>query len=277
MNEKSLASGVAGKKAAAVNKNELKPSKQYYLQTAEVDQERTIFTNTNRGTLSNYTQRNKILIVAGHHGRDMAKFLLLQNEYEYMTQTILKLNCHPNILIDTAIRNSGTFTKKDIVIIWTERMTSQIRSRLIPNTTHTNLIVVTQPFRYDNEEMNDYIYSKNLQLKKTIHFKKLNTNILECNNILRKSNYNRNGYTITAKGKWYVCRAIWKVISTTGINYQYNQEQDIKRTHLDNNTRHELPKTLAAELQETIVNQGKEAQSTFLYPRLSQVAPKRTP
>ncbi|KAG5861860.1 hypothetical protein JTB14_004017 [Gonioctena quinquepunctata] len=125
--------------------------------------------------------------------------------------------------------------------------------------------------------MNDYIYSKNLQLKKTIHFKKLNTNIFECNNILRKSNYNRNGYTITAKGKWYVCRAIWKVISTTEIIYQYNQEQDINRTHLDKNTRHELPKTLAAELQETIVNQGKEAQSTFLYPRLSQVAPKRTP
>ncbi|KAG5868517.1 hypothetical protein JTB14_035024 [Gonioctena quinquepunctata] len=118
MNEKSLASGVAGKKAAAVNKNELKPS---------------------------------------HHGRDMAKFLLLQNEYEYMTQTILKPNYHPNILIDTAIKNSETFTKKDIVIIWTERMTSPIESRLIPNTTHTNLIVVTQPFRYDNEEMNDYI------------------------------------------------------------------------------------------------------------------------
>ncbi|KAG5897387.1 hypothetical protein JTB14_013479 [Gonioctena quinquepunctata] len=56
MNEKSLASGVAGKKAAAVNKNELKPSKKYYLQTAEVDQERTIFTNTNRGTLSNTTK-----------------------------------------------------------------------------------------------------------------------------------------------------------------------------------------------------------------------------
>ncbi|KAG5878713.1 hypothetical protein JTB14_023926 [Gonioctena quinquepunctata] len=127
-----------------------------------------------------------------------------------MTPTILKPNCHPDILIDTALRNSETFTEKGIVIKWTEMMTSKIESRLIPNTTHTNLIDVTQPFRYDNEEMNDYIYSKNLQLIKTIHFEELNINILECNNILRKYNYNRNGYTIMARGKWYVCRAIWK-------------------------------------------------------------------
>ncbi|KAG5893221.1 hypothetical protein JTB14_025625 [Gonioctena quinquepunctata] len=58
------------------------------------------------------------MIIAGQHGRDTARFMKLHDTHDHTIQAILKPNSSVDVLIETALNNTNTFTKKDIVLLW---------------------------------------------------------------------------------------------------------------------------------------------------------------
>nr|XP_023020235.1 uncharacterized protein LOC111508846 [Leptinotarsa decemlineata] len=157
------------------------------------------------------TGKNKILIIAGYHGRDMARLLVAQNRQNYSIQSILKPKCTPDKLIEKAIDN----TKNDFVIIWPEKLSKSITKKFILNLKHTHSIIMTEPYRYDIRGINDEIYQGNLQLKKELH--QMN---IRSSNHLRRSNYLRDGYSLSTKGKLFLCRTIWNFLTEKAVPQQ---------------------------------------------------------
>lgn len=233
-----------------------------------------------------HRDRNEILIVAGHHGRDLAKSMILKDNQNSMIHSILKPNCNTSTLLDTAVKHTKYFTKNDVVIIWLDIAMNKIEEKkIIMNLMHTNTIIITQPYRHDIKGINELIYQGNLQMKRDLHqMKTYGFYIFECNNYLRKSNYLRNGYTISTKGKRFLSEAIWNFIMSSKKTAQTEKVCDTHNTNpvtLENTpncSRTINCKSLACEIQE--INDSlmrSDNEDHFLYPRLSQVAPKITP
>ncbi|KAG5896536.1 hypothetical protein JTB14_030741 [Gonioctena quinquepunctata] len=76
------------------------------------------------------------------------------------------------------------------------------------------IILITQPFRYDSEIINSKIYINNLSLKKQLHEAKSPHYLLECNNIIQTRNYKANGYAPKKSAKLFLCKALLNLIRT---------------------------------------------------------------
>ncbi|KAG5886582.1 hypothetical protein JTB14_011294 [Gonioctena quinquepunctata] len=77
---------------------------------------------------------------------------------------------------------------------------------------NTNPLVITEPYQLDmKEKLNFAINEDNIAMYKELHKQKLGTsNIIECNSILRKSNYCSDGFTLNDNGKWHICKHLVK-------------------------------------------------------------------
>ncbi|KAG5885938.1 hypothetical protein JTB14_027747 [Gonioctena quinquepunctata] len=208
--------------------------------------------------------KNWILIVAEHSGSDIGELMTLQNRNNYVIEAILKPNSSTDILIENAPQNSENFTKCNSVIIWA--VSIDLERRFITNMTHTKCLIITEPFRYGNVQMNDKIYLRNLQIKKNHTKPSQETHTLW--NVQLPQEWHR--------GKWYLCKAIWNLIKNKGvvrsehvyeISVKHNSNEDCSsinppRTNL------RQAKSLAAELQEnteTTVPDMEEVTKIILY------------
>ncbi|XP_074036810.1 uncharacterized protein [Leptinotarsa decemlineata] len=230
--------------------------------------------------MHNQVEPNKIIIIAGHNGKDIAKFMTTHNRPNYSIQAILKPNSTTDTLIETVIKHSENLSNKDVVVLWTDRTSTDILKKFVLKVQHTNPVIITQPYRYDNRENVDSIYHRNLQLKKGLQNMNLpHTCILDCNNILRRSNYHQNGYKILARGKWYISKAIWEYVMGLNNITNISERGKMPSTTVDVNYFSHQNNSLANELQESLKNTilTENPDENFLYPRLSEVAPINVP
>ncbi|KAG5866809.1 hypothetical protein JTB14_001875 [Gonioctena quinquepunctata] len=176
--------------------------------------EATIISNNKESNSSNINNKNRILIVAGAHGKNLIGHLSRQKKEHQMIESILMTNCSNELLVGTAIKESKNYTTSDTLIIWTNRINVSIVNKLASQT-NTNIIIITEPYRYDNKDKNLDIYENNLSLQNDLFHKRSNhMKILECNNILRRTNYERNGLQISSFGKLFLSRAILNLIES---------------------------------------------------------------
>lgn len=167
----------------------------------------------------------KILLVSAHHGKHFANLLTSKSENEFCIQSILKPNASLEELIKTALHNSINFTKKDAIILWPDQASRNLKNEFVLNAVHTNPIIITEPYRYGTQQYNDMIYFRNLDLYKALYYEGLHKScIIECSNILMKSNYSKNGYSVTRKGKWFLSEHILTLVRTLT-----SQEKEIPR------------------------------------------------
>lgn len=164
--------------------------------------------NSDTGQIS-IKEESRILLVAGNHGKHLAQMIHRQISGKCLIYSILKPNATEVELLKTIQQNGADFTKNDLVILWPNKINISLKKNLISALKYTNIIIMTEPYRYDKEYLNQSIYNRNITLIKYLHYSGLtSTNLLKCNTILRKSNYSHNGYTINKTGKWYLSKAI---------------------------------------------------------------------
>lgn len=160
------------------------------------------------GSKTAYIQDNrpKLLLVAGAFGRDLVQFLRTHSGNSYHMQAILKPNSSNQELIDTAVRNSKSFSKKDVVVICPFSAVNQLIDGFLLELGHTNALILTTPFGRDTRE-NFLIYENNLSLYKRLHFCGLNlSGILDCNSVLSSDRIS----CFSKQGKQLIARAIWR-------------------------------------------------------------------
>lgn len=217
-------------------------------------------------------QPNNILLVAGNHGKNLVSFII-----SYMGKcaitAIIKPNANNEEIIDSAVSNSELFSKKDVVLLWPNNMNISQFNNLNSRLQHTNFIILSTPYRYDNLEENRKIYHYNLSLNKMVHLatRKLKQ-VINVNAILRKTNYCRVGYNINNIGKKYIAKYIVnkiKEMKLCGItmNQTRNETGEISMEKL--RTREQQQETSSDADRYNALS--TESSNNFLYPRLSQM------
>ncbi|KAG5866462.1 hypothetical protein JTB14_030409 [Gonioctena quinquepunctata] len=121
-------------------------------------------------------------------------------------------------LVHTAIANSKNFSKMDVIVIWLDKINSTLLETFLNEIQHTKSIIISEPYRYDIR-VNQIIYKQNWDVQKNLHHMGLkNTVFMECNNILRKSNYSRNGYELKPEAAHFLCNEIFNRIKMFTTN-----------------------------------------------------------
>ncbi|KAG5863451.1 hypothetical protein JTB14_021800 [Gonioctena quinquepunctata] len=153
-----------------------------------------IYDNSNKKLVP---KKGRIMIVSGHYARNLASFLNTQTQGSYEAQSLLIPNAPDAVLMETALKSTFNFTKRDLVILWPNRLVHNIINEFIHKLENTNVIIITEPFIYNKHgRWNEHVYKSNLAVFKALHHQNLQKHILESNNILRKSNLTEKGNII---------------------------------------------------------------------------------
>lgn len=203
----------------------------------------------------------KILIVAGLHGKHLSCMLTRQYS-EFVTEAIIKPNALDTDIVKTAIANGKYLGKHDTVIIWTSKPHIKLVDEFIEKMKHTNAIVLTKPYMYGKaRNKNSGIYLDNLSFLKELYLKNINkSHVIECNSVLRESNYSSNGCYINNSGKRYLVKAIVKHIHEHFLDDKFTSNQ-MENNHITNQcvyprldemgiNEQKIAKNLAEELKE---------------------------
>ncbi|KAG5878013.1 hypothetical protein JTB14_025468 [Gonioctena quinquepunctata] len=84
------------------------------------------------------TSQNRILFVAGYHGRGMINHVAQIREY--FVQSIRKPGASDEELIHTAITNTKDFPRKDVIVLWLNKTNNNILDNYVEETQHTDTI-----------------------------------------------------------------------------------------------------------------------------------------
>lgn len=155
--------------------------------------------------------RSKILFVSGFHGKGMINWLLQLTQCN--VQSIRKPGASDEELAQTAIRIGRDFTKNDFIVLWLNKTNTKVLEIFIGRTQHTQVIILSEPYRYDIN-INQIVYNNNINFHKKLHDMRLeNTAFLDCNNVIRRSNYTYNGYKLKKVVGRYLTRDIMRMMN----------------------------------------------------------------
>lgn len=229
--------------------------------------------NQSSGTVeSSKDQLRNILLVAGYHGKNLVSFII-SHMGKCTVTSIIKPHASNKELIDSAISNSKYFSKNDVVLMWPNNVNRTHFQDLNLRLKHTNFIILSSPYRYDNQERNDKIFHDNLTLNKMVHLATGNLKqVINVNAILRKSNYCPGGYHINNIGKKYIAKHIvHKIMDMKLCKKTCNRiSGDIGDQNMAKSTTVEQHQKISCYLD--INNQVlTEGNVNFLYPRLTQI------
>lgn len=212
----------------------------------------------------------KLLIVAGSLGRNLSKIITKQT-IKYQCQVIIKPGAPDMEIVKTALINANNFTKRDIVIIWTSQLHIKIIDDFILKSSHTNPIVLTKPYQYgENERKNNRTYQDNIYFLKNLCTRCISMkHLIECNAVLRRSNYTANGQYIRYIGKWFIVKKIITHIE----NYFVEEEDKQAMIKIVNYKVKHIPKD--GDEQKRSINFTTQVNSTKncqLYPDLQEIS-----
>ncbi|KAG5899165.1 hypothetical protein JTB14_029000 [Gonioctena quinquepunctata] len=168
--------------------------------------------------------RKKILIVSTVHGKGMAEAMSKLTE-EYSILSFVKPHATDAELVVTATNLARDFTKDDVVLIWPNRLTSNSLDNIRSNLKNTYTIIISEPYRL-NGNINQLIYENNLLINKKLHAQNTNQCLfLECNNILRRSNYYGDGIRLTNAAKFFLGKALLSLVKGLPTSGNCESEQ----------------------------------------------------
>ncbi|KAG5892762.1 hypothetical protein JTB14_027026 [Gonioctena quinquepunctata] len=216
-------------------------------------------------------RKRRIAFISDHKGKGMAGYIMSLAKEEFIIESTVKPGASDRELADTVLNNTKNYNKNDLVIFWPNLQNRRITTELMM--LKPQLIVITNPYKYSSNSDNDFVYNNNLEMKKHMFEAKKCSNIFGCNTTLKRWHYRGDGYGFTGSAKWLMSKAL--------VRYIHNYFQPVYTIAPDN-----LPKlntksnpsmnvSLMSELQDAEQNANTKpgTNGTFLYPRLSQVAP----
>lgn len=216
-------------------------------------------------------KNRKILLIAGHHGRDMVH--ILKNRMNTWTiNSILKSNANNSELVKTAINASKHLTRQDFVILWPNENFTSFFKHLLSSLKHTNFFILSSPFHPRNKHINDRIYYNNIALYKEAHYLTGGLkNLIEINAFLKVTNYSRSGYYINKTGKRFIGREIVNRISReTAETFMTNSTNIVSGALINENSNFQSDTPPLPLQEKSTVKPNEIIQPHFLYPRLSQ-------
>ncbi|KAG5897232.1 hypothetical protein JTB14_023651 [Gonioctena quinquepunctata] len=98
----------------------------------------------------------------------MARIMRQQTD-DYVIHSIIKPNANNYELYHTAAQEAKCASKDDINIFWDKTLNGKLLQDLTKTTKHTNLIILTEPYRYDIGDINNIIYENNVTTAKILH------------------------------------------------------------------------------------------------------------
>lgn len=98
----------------------------------------------------------KILLVTNVHVRDVASYMS-KITHSHSILPIVQSGSNDMELITTALEMTRDFTSDDVIIFWSKRTSLNIINDLILKSQHTRIIVISQPYRFDERYMREYI------------------------------------------------------------------------------------------------------------------------
>ncbi|KAG5866346.1 hypothetical protein JTB14_030333 [Gonioctena quinquepunctata] len=98
---------------------------------------------------SKSSPKGNILIVAGNFGKNLASVMNAQTHGNYAIQSMIKTNAPDEVLIKTAVQNSLSFNKGDLVILWPNMLDYSLKTEICDKLKNTNLILITEPFKHN--------------------------------------------------------------------------------------------------------------------------------
>lgn len=221
-------------------------------------------------------QIDNILIVAGHHGKNLVSFII--NCMSRFTATsIIKPHAQSREIIESAVSSSKNFSKRDVVVLWPSNINTSHFNDLHSRLQHTNFIILSTPYRYDKPIHNEKIYYGNLALNRMVHLATGNLKqVINVNAILRKSNYCKVSNCIKNTGKKYIAKYIVQnikeiILCKTMLNQTSDDIEDKilgkKIMCKSINAEHCQNPTYDADINNQMHAEGN---GHFLYPRLTQ-------
>ncbi|KAG5885815.1 hypothetical protein JTB14_001828 [Gonioctena quinquepunctata] len=88
---------------------------------------------------------------------------------------MIKTNAPDEVLIKTAVQNSLSFNKGDLVILWPNMLDYSLRTEICDKLKNTNLILITEPFKHNlHGRWNGEVYRRNLATFEKFHHKRKN-------------------------------------------------------------------------------------------------------
>ncbi|KAG5884384.1 hypothetical protein JTB14_026484 [Gonioctena quinquepunctata] len=226
-----------------------------------------VITNPVNGEL----RKRRIAFSSDHKGKGMASYIMSLAKEEFIIESTVKPGASDRESADTVLNNTKNYNKNDLVIFWPNLQNRRITTELMM--LKPQLIVITNPYKYSSNSDNDFVYNNNLEMKKHMFEVKKCSNVFECNTTLKRRHYRGDGYGFTGSAKWRMSKAL--------VRYIHNYFQPVYTRAPDNlpklNTK-SIPSmnvSLMSELQDAEQNANTKpgTNCTFLYPRLSQVAP----
>ncbi|CAG9824059.1 unnamed protein product [Phaedon cochleariae] len=116
----------------------------------------------------------EILFVSGNHGRGVAQMIKTQIGNSFKVHSVLKPNAGAYVLLQTALENSKKFSKNDLVILWLQNTYEYPNTRILSQMNHTNVLIITEPYRYDFDYINDLDYINKSIYENNLHLAKMN-------------------------------------------------------------------------------------------------------
>lgn len=194
--------------------------------------------------------KNKILILADSHGRNLSYMLKNELNNDYEVSSIF----HPNASLNQVTKDISvlvsTFTKKDFVIViggtndLEKNVTfnfDQCLKHITDCTSHTNLILTNIPPRFDK-----YIHD-------TLHMRlnsKLQTFSQHCSHmelvdlmVLERKDFTNHGLHLNYKGKTKLIKSIYEVICKDVSRIQITSNEDQNRFKNLGNQRPQYPRS----------------------------------
>jgi len=164
-------------------------------------------------------KRSKIIIIEDSHARGCAQEIRHNLEQEYEIQGNVKPGANLQTIVNTPTESFEKLTNKDVVVVWggtrdvrqneSEKGLRQIRN-LVENVKHTNIIVMSVPYRHDlapNSCVNHEVKVYNRKVKKHLKLHD-NTCVLEVD--AERDLFTRHGLHMNLKGKEHIAYKITK-------------------------------------------------------------------
>lgn len=233
----------------------------------------------------------KVLIVAGEYGEGLCH--LLRNKLDkYYVHAFIKPKASNQELLTTVLNQSRGYNDDDYVILWPKIAGAYLVKDFYLKLQHTNPIILTPHYRFNVFNTNNVIYNNNLALYKEMHAKSIDLHrIIEVNNLLKRTNYNRVGGLLMKTGKRYIATRIAERISMNSIHVgsqscRGRDHRDIYVLDTQLTSPNPVSESIIHEPQtmNTPNDSSKPVKSSpvkeislqgdFLYPRLSQVSPQ---
>jgi hypothetical protein len=215
----------------------------------------------------NKIKKHKILILGDSHARGCATEVkhYLSNEFEVCRTTISGAGM--KAIKASADKKIHQLTQKDVMVLWggsndvarnnsTEGL--KMISKLLIETRHTNVILLTVPHRHDlvpNSCVNIEVEVFNRRLYKDAErFKEVQ--IMEVVN--ERSHYTRHGQHLNLTGKDYMAKRITTMIEHVLNDVKAHTREERHRNIDPNSPNHQAPLTVPSSDPKATVNRNKE-------------------